>query len=299
MKRTKWFYAVVVLLAALCAASFEEAKGQEKPTIIVGSKGFTEQLVLGNMVALLMENNGFKVDRKIGLGGTVICHEAIVRGDINVYVEYTGTGLTAILKKPVMKNPEEVYRVVKKDYEEKFKVTWLKPWGFNNTYCIVMRKDDAERLKVKKVSDLKPLAKDLVFGATMEFLARPDGIPGLTKHYDLKFKDQKGMDAGLVYKAISEKQVDVISGFATDGRIPAFNLVVLEDDLKFFPPYYAAPVVRMDLLAKAPQVADILNKLAGKITDTTMATLNYTVDGKKMEAEAVARDYLKNTGLIK
>jgi len=299
MKRTKWFYAVVVLLAALCAASFEEAKGQEKPTIIVGSKGFTEQLVLGNMVALLMENNGFKVDRKIGLGGTVICHEAIVRGDINVYVEYTGTGLTAILKKPVMKNPEEVYQVVKKDYEEKFKVTWLKPWGFNNTYCIVMRKDDAERLKVKKVSDLKPLAKELVFGATMEFLARPDGIPGLTKHYDLKFKDQKGMDAGLVYKAISEKQVDVISGFATDGRIPAFNLVVLEDDLKFFPPYYAAPVVRMDLLAKAPQVADILNKLAGKITDTTMATLNYTVDGKKMEAEAVARDYLKNTGLIK
>ena len=299
MKKTKWFLTVVVLLAALCVTSFEEVKGQEKPAIIVGSKGFTEQLVLGSMVALLMENNGFKVDRKIGLGGTVICHEAIVRGDINVYVEYTGTGLTAILKKPVMKDPEEVYQVVKKDYEEKFKVTWLKPWGFNNTYCIVMRKDDAERLKVKKVSDLKPLAKDLVFGATMEFLARPDGIPGLIRHYDLKFKDQKGMDAGLVYKAISEKQVDVISGFATDGRIPAFNLVVLEDDLKFFPPYYAAPVVRMDLMGKAPQVADILNRLAGKITDTTMATLNYTVDGKKMEAEAVARDYLKNTGLIK
>jgi len=299
MKKTEWFLTVVVLLAALCVTSFEEARGQEKPVIIVGSKGFTEQLVLGSMVALLMENNGFKVDRKIGLGGTVICHEAIVRGDINVYVEYTGTGLTAILKKPVMKDPEEVYQVVKKDYEEKFKVTWLKPWGFNNTYCIVMRKDDAERLKAKKVSDLKPLAKDLIFGATMEFLARPDGIPGLTKHYDLKFKDQKGMDAGLVYKAIAEKQVDVISGFATDGRIPAFNLVVLEDDLKFFPPYYAAPVVRMDLLEKAPQIADILNRLAGKISDTAMATLNYTVDGKKMEAEAVARDYLKNTGLIK
>ncbi len=299
MKRMRWILAGVVLLGVLGAASFEAARAQEKPVIVVGSKGFTEQLILGNIVALMMENNGFKVDRKIGLGGTVICHEAIVRGDINVYVEYTGTGLTTMLKKPVMKDPEEVYQVVKKDYEEKFKLTWLKPWGFNNTYCIVMRKDDAERLKVKKVSDLKPLAKDLIFGGTIEFTARPDGVPGLTKHYGLTFKDLKGMDPGLVYKAIAEKQVDVISGFATDGRIPAFNLVVLEDDLKFFPPYYAAPVVRMDLLAKAPQVADILNKLAGKISNIDMATLNYSVDGRKLDAETVARDYLKNRGLIK
>ncbi len=299
MKKAGWVLLATVLVCVFSTVSFREAIGQEKPTIIVGSKGFTEQTILGNMIALLMETNGFKVDRKIGLGGTVICHEAIVRGDINVYVEYTGTGLTAILKKPVMKDPEEVYQVVKKDYEDKFKLTWLKPWGFNNTYCIVMRRDDAERLKVKKISDLKPIAKDLVFGATIEFLARPDGVPGLVKQYDLKFKEQKGMDPGLVYKAIAEKQVDVISGFATDGRIPAFNLVVLEDDLKFFPPYYAAPVVRMDLLAKAPQVATILNRLAGMISDTTMATLNYTVDGKKVEAETVARDYLKNQGLIK
>ena len=299
MRQTKWVLAAVALWVVFFGVSFQEAKGQEKPLIVVGSKGFTEQLVLGNMVALLMENGGFKVDRKIGLGGTVICHEAIVRGDINVYVEYTGTGLTTMLKKPVLKDPEEVYQVVKKDYEEKFKLTWLKPWGFNNTYCIVMRKDDADRLKVKKVSDLKPMAKDLVFGATIEFVARPDGVPGLTKAYDLKFKDLKGMDPGLVYKAIAEKQVDVISGFATDGRIPAFNLVVLEDDLKFFPPYYAAPVVRMDLLAKAPRTADILNRLAAKITDITMATLNYQVDGKKTPAETVARDYLKNQGLIK
>jgi osmoprotectant transport system substrate-binding protein len=162
-----------------------------------------------------------------------------------------------------------------------------------------MRRDDAERLKVKKVSDLKPLAKDLIFGGTIEFTARPDGVPGLTKHYGLTFKDLKGMDPGLVYKAIAEKQVDVISGFATDGRIPAFNLVVLEDDLKFFPPYFAAPVVRMELLGKAPKVADILNQLAGKISDIDMATLNYSVDGKKLEAEAVAKDYLKNNGLIK
>lgn len=297
MERVRVFLAAAVLGIMLFGVSFEKAVGQEK--IVVGSKGFTEQLVLGNMVALLMENDGFRADRKIGLGGTVICHEAIVRGDINVYVEYTGTGLTAILKKAVLKDPAEVYQVVKKDYEEKFKLIWLKPWGFNNTYCVVMRKEDAERLKVRKVSDLKPLAKDLVFGGTIEFLARPDGVPGLTKHYGLAFKDQKGMDPGLVYKAIAEKQVDVISGFATDGRIPAFNLVVLDDDLNFFPPYFAAPVVRMDLLSKAPKVAEVLNKLAGKISDKDMATLNYAVDGKKLETEAVAKDYLKNNGLIK
>jgi glycine betaine/choline ABC-type transport system substrate-binding protein len=273
------------------------ATGQEK--VVVGSKGFTEQVILGNMVSLLLESNGFKVDRKVGLGGTVICHEALVRGDISVYVEYTGTGLTAILKKAVLKDPEEVYQVVKKDYEDKFKLTWLKPWGFNNTYCIVMRKADADRLKVKKISDLKPLAGDLVFGGTIEFLARPDGVPGLVKHYELKFKDQKGMDPGLVYKAIAENQVNVISGFATDGRIPAFNLVVLEDDMKFFPPYFAAPVVRMDLLTKAPKMAEVLNQLAGKISDDAMAALNYAVDGKKQDAETVAKEFLKGQGLIK
>ena len=291
------FFILVLSLIFIMGLLPPAATAQEK--VVVGSKGFTEQVILGNMVSLLLESNGFKVDRKIGLGGTVICHEALVRGDISVYVEYTGTGLTTILKKPVLKDPEEVYQVVKKDYEDKFKLTWLKPWGFNNTYCIVMRKADAERLKVKKISDLKPLAGDLVFGATIEFLARPDGVPGLTKHYELKFKDQKGMDPGLVYKAIAEKQVDVISGFATDGRIPAFNLVVLEDDMKFFPPYLAAPVVRMDLLTKAPKVAEILNRLAGKISDDAMAALNSAVDVKKQDAETVAKDFLKGQGLVK
>ena len=297
MKGKSGLLMLILSMVFIMGALPQAAVGQEK--VVVGSKGFTEQVILGNMVSLLLESNGFKVDRKIGLGGTVICHEALVRGDISVYVEYTGTGLTAILKKAVLKDPEEVYQVVKKDYEDKFKLTWLKPWGFNNTYCIVMRKADADRLKVKKISDLKSLAGDLVFGGTIEFLARPDGVPGLVKHYELKFKDQKGMDPGLVYKAIAENQVDVISGFATDGRIPAFNLVVLEDDLKFFPPYFAAPVVRMDLLTKAPKMAEVLNRLAGKISDDAMAALNYAVDGKKQDAETVAKEFLKSQGLIK
>lgn len=297
MKGRSGLFILVLTLVFIMGALPPAATGQEK--VVVGSKGFTEQVILGNMVSLLLESNGFKVDRKVGLGGTVICHEALVRGDISVYVEYTGTGLTAILKKAVLKDPEEVYQVVKKDYEDKFKLVWLKPWGFNNTYCIVMRKADADRLKVKKISDLKSLAGNLVFGGTIEFLARPDGVPGLVKHYGLKFKDQKGMDPGLVYKAIAENQVDVISGFATDGRIPAFNLVVLEDDMKFFPPYFAAPVVRTDLLIKAPKMAEVLNRLAGKISDDAMAALNYAVDGKKQDAETVAKEFLKSQGLIK
>ena len=297
MEKKRWIIGGIVLLSFFMVGSFDGAGAQEK--IVVGSKGFTEQSILGNIVSLLMEANGFKVDRKIGLGGTVICHEAIVRGDINVYIEYTGTGLMAILKKPMEKDPDEAYKIVKKEYEEKFKVQWLKPWGFNNTYVIAIRKADSERLKIKKISDLKAHAKDLVLGGTIEFIARPDGIAGLNKHYDLKFKDQKGMDFGLVYKAIGEKQVDVVSATATDGRIQAFDLVVLEDDMRFFPPYYAAPVVRMDLLGKAPQVADILNKLAGKIGDVAMATMNYSVDGRKMDAEVVAKEYLKNNGFIK
>lgn len=299
MTRIRMILAMTVVCVALIPAFFQEVKGQEKPMIIVGSKGFTEQTILGNMVAFLMENNGFKVDRKIGLGGTVICHEALVRGDINVYVEYTGTALMAILKKPLIKDSEEVYKVVKKEYEEIFKLTWLKPWGFNNTFVVVMRKADADRLKIKKISDLKPYAKDFIIGGSIEFFARDDAYPGLIKHYGMKFKDQKPMDFGLVFKAIAEKQVDVTMATATDGRIPAFNLVFLEDDLKFFPPYYAAPVVRDDLLAKAPQVADILNKLAGKIDDMTMASVNYEVDGKRQTAEEVARDFLKSKNLIK
>ena len=297
MKGKSGLLMLVLSLVFIMGALPLAATGQEK--VVVGSKGFTEQVILGNMLSLLLENDGFKVDRKIGLGGTVICHEALVRGDISVYVEYTGTGLVTILKKAVLNNPEEVYLVVKKDYEDKFKLSWLKPWGFNNTYCIVMRKADADRLKVKKVSDLKALAGNMILGATIEFVARPDGIPGLVKHYGLKFKDQKGMDPGLVYKAIAENQVDVISGFATDGRIPAFNLVVLEDDMRFFPPYFAAPVVRTELLAKAPKMAEVLNRLAGKISDDTMAILNSAVDVKKQDPEAVAKDFLKGQGLIK
>jgi osmoprotectant transport system substrate-binding protein len=291
-----WAGAVVLLLLLLAPTASLGAAG--KPTVGVGSKAFTEQLIVGHMIAQLLESKGYAVNRKIGLGGTALVHAALVKGDIDVYVEYTGTGLVTILKEPVIADPQAAYDAVKKLYGERFRLTWTKPWGFNNTYALMMRQADADRFKIKKISDLKPRAKDLVLGATQEFLVRPDGIPGLAKQYGgLTFKDMRGMDAGLMYQALASRQVDVISGFATDGRIPELKLVVLEDDLKFFPPYYAAPVIRMDLVQKSPIIIEVLNKLAGKISNGTMAQLNLEVDSKRRGPDEVAGEFLRGLHL--
>ena len=281
------------------AVSPVSGQGTGKPTVSVGSKAFTEQLIVGNMVALLLESKGYSVNRKIGLASTLIVHAALLKGDVDVYVEYTGTGLVTNLKQPVIADPQAAYDAVKKMYAEQFHLVWAKPWGFNNTYALMMRQADADRLKVKTISDLKPRAKDLVLGATPEFLSRPDGIVGLSKQYgNLTFKDTRGMDAGLMYQALSSQQVDVISGFATDGRIPQLKLAVLDDDQKFFPPYYAAPVLRADLVQKSPIILEVLNRLAGKINDKTMAQLNLEVDGNRRSPEEVAAEYLKGLHLI-
>lgn len=288
----------VALLTATAACGGSPAAAN-KPTVTVGSKNFTEQLIVGEMAAALLEDAGYKVERKMNLGGTVVAHQALVNGDIDTYVEYTGTGLTAILKSPPQTDPQKVYDLVKADYASKFKLTWLKPWGFNDTYALVMTKAKADQLGITSYSDLKAKADQLTLGATQEFLARPDGLPGVEKAYGLKFKATKGLDAGLLYQAVASDQVDVISGFSTDGRIPALKLTVLKDDKQFFPPYFAAPVVRDDTLKKDPKIADVLNKLAGKIDDKTMAQLNLDVDQNKKSAADVAKAYLKQQGLIK
>lgn len=297
-RRRPWLLmvaAVLLMLATACGGS----GGGGKSKVVIGSKNFTENILVGEMTGLLLEDAGYPVERKLNLGGTAVVHQALVSGDINTYIEYTGTGLTAILKLPVQNDPQQVYTTVKGEYEKQFKVTWLNPLGFNNTYALAMRKDQATELGVKTISDLKGKSDSLTFGATQEFLTRPDGMPGLTQAYNLKFKDPKGMDAGITYQALASKQVDVISAFATDGRIPALNLVVLQDDQHFFPPYFAASVVRQDLLAKDPKVADVLNKLGGKINDQTMAGLNLQVDQDKKEPRDVAQAFLKQQGLIK
>ncbi|WP_227764456.1 glycine betaine ABC transporter substrate-binding protein [Zhaonella formicivorans] len=306
----KFWVKIIVLLLSItllagCASSGTKTgdtagdKSAVKPKVIVGAKNFTEQLILGNMVGLLLQDAGYPVELKLRLGGTGLVHESLVNGDINVYVEYTGTGLTALLKEAPMTDPQAVYDKVKAAYKEKWNLEWLEPWGFNNTYTITMRRADAEKLGIEKISDLKEKATNMVIGATQEFIPRADGLEGLQQKYGFRFKEAKGMDSGLMYQALKEGKVDAISGFATDGRIPAFDFVNLVDDLAYFPPYFAAPVVRGDLLEKDPGIADTLNKLAGKLDDNTMAKLNYQVDGDKKDPAEVAKQFLKEQGFIK
>lgn len=299
MRKSLLLVAIMVLSLLLVTGCGPEGDdGAGKPKIIVSSKNFTEQLIVGNMVGLLMEDAGYPVDYKLRLGGTGLVHEALVNGEINVYIEYTGTALTVMLKEDPLSDPDEVYERVKEAYQEKWNLVWLEPWGFNNTYTVTMQREVARELGIEKISDLKDKAGDLVIGATQEFIPRPDGLAGLEEAYGFKFKEAKGMDPGLMYQALKEGEVDAISGFATDGRIPALDLINLVDDLGYFPPYYAAPVVRGDLLEKDPEIAEVLNKLAYKIDDTVMAELNYKVDGDKKDPAAVAKKFLQDNGFI-
>lgn len=310
--------------AALVATQgrLRPASAQEMPTVAVGSKQFTEQLIVGEMLAQLLEDAGYEVDRQIGLQGTDVVHQALLAGEVDTYVEYTGTGLINILNLSLpaatpgaeaaspaadMASPtagqtggmaDAVYDIVKAEYETQFNVTWLDPLGFNNTYTMAVRPETATELGLTTISDLADHAGDLTFVGTQEFLERPDGLPGMTAAYGFEFGENVGVDPGLVYQALVEEQGDVISAFATDGRIPALGLVLLVDDLGFFPPYFAAPVVRLDLLAEDPAIADVLNKVAGRIDDATMADLNFQVDDGGEEPEDVARAFLQEQGLI-
>lgn len=271
----------------------------KKPTITVGSKEFTEQRILGEMMAFLLEKNGFQVNRKIGLNGTAVVAKALQSGDIDLYAEYTGTGLVTILKQPVITNPDDCYNAVNKAYQTQFKEEWLGRFGVNNTYTLTMKADKAKELGIITLSDLAAKGANLKFGSDQEFLARPDGYPALSKAYGFVFKKEniKSMDAGLVYQAVDSGQVDIIMGFATDGRIKKLNLLNLKDDKNFFPVYDAAPVIRQEVLQKNPEIADTLNKLKGKISDVKMQELNLQVDVDGKEPAQVAKDFLVSLGL--
>jgi osmoprotectant transport system permease protein len=274
--------------------------GKVEKRVSIGSKEFTEQIILAEMMAQLIESHSdITVSRQFGLGGTMVCFSALQNGDIDLYPEYTGTGLTAILKEEVRTDPEEVFQVVSDEFENKFDLAWLQPFGFNNTYALAMREDQAEGLGIQTISDLARKGRDLTAGFTQEFLERPDGYPGLAERYGMQFsRGPRGMDPGLMYAALREGDVDVICAFATDGRIPAFHLRVLEDDLQYFPPYYAAPVVREDDLARAPKLASILNMLAGRISDKEMAEMNYQVDEEGRSPAEVAAEFLHKEKLL-
>ena len=263
-------------------------------TVIIGTKNFTEQLILGELMAQIIEGQtGLTVERRFNLGGTMICHGALANGEIDLYAEYTGTGLTAILKAPVISDPEKALHHVRKAYHERFSARWLQPFGFNNTYAMTVRKDDAVQRQWHTISDLEDTASQLRAGFTAEFAERPDGYPGLSRVYDLEFLEVKDLDPAIMYQAIANREVDVICAFATDGRIAALNLTPLDDDRGFFPPYQAAPVVRQQCLTAHPEVGDALSLLGGILDNATMQHLNFDVDGKKKSPADVARRFLK------
>lgn len=268
-------------------------------SVRIGSKNFGEQLLLGEMMALLIEERtDLTVSRQYNLGGSMICHHALVQGELDIYPEYTGTGLVTVLEQPSRTDPDRTLRIVRREYAARHGLVWLRPFGFNNTYAITVRRSDARKHGWRKISDLARSASGLTPGFTDEFSKRKDGYPGLSKAYGLEFKPVKNLSPTLMYEAIKNGEVDVICAFATDGRIAAYDLVVLEDDRRFFPPYHAAPVVRRELLDRHPALRGVLEKLAGRLDDPTMQRLNFMIDSEKQDPREVARRFLLERRLI-
>ncbi len=292
----KFFWTVIILATA---AVLTACGGSDSKTITVASKDFTEQFILGEMYALLLEDAGYTVDRKLNLGGTPVTHQALLDEEIDVYPEYTGTGLLTVLQLGVMSDPEAVYDQVKGDYAEQFSLTWLEPAPMNNTQALAMTRERASDLGITTFSDMVAHADELILIAPPEFVEREDGIPGLKRVYgDFEFADTLTVDPGLRYQALLNGEADVVVAFGTDGELAAFDLLTLEDDLGLYPPYQVAPVVRQAVLDENGDIADILNEVAPLLTDATMQRLNNEVSGNGREPDEVAREFLVEQGLI-
>ena len=296
---TLLFLSLAMILVLLVSACGSSPSSTTKP-IVIGSKPFTEGVVLSELAAQLIEGNTqLKVERKFNLGGTIVAFNALKNGDLDLYPEYTGTGLMAILKQPAVSDADKAYGIVQKEFNSQFKIKWLKPLGFNNTYAMAVPEELASQNNLKSTSDLAKIVDKLIFGAEQDFFGRADGYDGFTQAYGFKFKNVKQMEIGLKYKAVANKEVNVINAFSTDGLLITHKLRVLADDKKFFPPYYGAFLVRMSTLEKQPQLEAVLDKLAGKITDSEMQKLNYEVDQEKKDPAAVVKAFLKSKGLVK
>jgi osmoprotectant transport system substrate-binding protein len=266
---------------------------------VIGAKNFTEQVVLGELLAQEIETkSNLKVERRFYLAGSYIAQQALVSGRIDAYVEYTGTALTAILKQPLNRDPEAVLDTVRRLYASRYGVTVADPLGFENTFAMVIRGDDARRLHLQTLSQAVPYTPQWRLGVGYEFEQRPDGLPGLSAAYGLKFADApRTMDLGLLYRALNSHQVDMIAANSTDGPIQAFELTALEDDKHYFPPYQAVPLVRDDALRRWPQIQTALDALAGKITAEDMRTMNEAVDGQHRDPAEVVREFRQKKGL--
>lgn len=267
--------------------------------IAIGSKNFTEQLILAELMAQHIEaKTDLKVERRLNLGGTFVCHQGLVSGQLDLYPEYTGTAYSAILKQPIQKDATQVYQQTQQIYRQRFNLEWTEPFGFENTFAIVVRGEDARRLKLKSLSDAARVTPQWKAGFGYEFAERADGFPGLAKTYGLKFSGPpRTMDLGLIYRALTAKQVDLVAGNSTDGVLARLDLTILKDDKRYFPPYQAAPVVRQQTLQKYPALRQALRDLANQISESEMQQLNDRVDSQQQDIKQVVQDFRRAKAL--
>ena len=290
----------LLICIVLWTTSFLACAPSHADRIVVGSKNFTESFILGELVAQQIElHTKLKVERRFYLAGTYICQQAMLSGRIDIYPEYTGTALTAVLKQPATGDRKDVYQNVKREYENRFGLTLGPAFGFNDTFAMEIRGEEARRLNVKTLSQAAAYAARWRAGFGYEFMERPDGYQGLIQTYGLHFAEQpRIMDLGLLARALKDHQIDFAGGNATDGLIPALDLFVLADDRHYFPPYEAVPVIRKQVLQQHPELSSILQALEGTISDAAMQRMNYAVDGQHQDTQQVVRDFLRNKGLL-
>ena len=290
----------VLILPGLLLCFLLVSCGPPRPDYpVIGAKNFTEQVILGELLAQHIEaKTGMKVERRFYLAGSYICHQALISGRIDAYVEYTGTALTAILKRPVERDPQTVLNSVRNLYQQRYQITVMPPLGFENTFAMVVRGEDAQRLHLNTLSDAASYTPQWRLGVGYEFEQRPDGLPGLSKVYGLHFKEPpRTMDLGLLYRALNAHQVDMIAANSTDGQIAEFGLKVLEDDRHYFPPYEAVPLVRDDALKRWPVLRSALGDLANKISADEMRAMNESVDVEHRDPAEVVREFRQKKGL--
>jgi osmoprotectant transport system permease protein len=287
----------VVLLIGFSVAT--EPQAQMARPIIIASKPFGESFLLAEMFAQLLEARGFRVDRRMGLGATEIAFTALRRSAIDVYPEYTGTGLLAILGQRPSSDPGQVYQLVSREFRRRFGVRWLPPLGFENTYAIAVRRETAQRLRLTTLSDLARVGKTLTAGLTADFIGRSDGLPGLEEAYGLHFRAVRALLPAVKYRALASGDVDVIDGYSTDGFIARYDLVILQDDKRFFPPYEAAALVSPALQRDLPAAAGVLAELSGLLTVETMRRLNQRIEVDGIPIARVAAGQLMSLGLLR
>ena len=294
MSKTIFLYFAITILGISNVTALDK--------ITIGSKIFSESIILGEMLSILLEeNHSLPVEKKLALGGTQIAFDALEAGSIDVYPEYTGTGHVVILKKERETNPEKIYQIVRDEFEKKWGIVWSRPLGFNNTYAVAVKANDPKFEDIKKISQLRDKLYDVKYAAAYEFMAREDGHDQMVKSYRLNFRPENviSMEAGLMYSAIKEGQVDMIVSYSTDGRIGAYHLRLLEDDNHFFPPYHAAFITRSDALEKHPKLKLAIQSLEGKINESEMTAMNDLVDRLNESPHTVAKNFLIKKGLIK